>query len=158
MHLGKAKAITKDGKKMNAQSRKEEYLTFFKYYYERLNAEHPRWSKIQITTIIKLLWRKRNKTTRRERQGPKKGLTGRQLYRKVKESEGFVREQIKTMWKALPHESKRYWHIKGQGKPHRSKKISGRFVRKVLNGGAITEVPEEGKSVRDCSWMENTMM
>ena len=143
--MGKTKAITKDHKKLksDAKSRKEEYLTFFKYYYERLNAEQPRWNKIQITTIIKLLWRKRNKSTRRERVGSKKGLTGRQLYRKTKESEGFLREQIKAMWKALPHESKRYWQIKGLGKPHRSKKNSGRFVRKVLNSGVVVAESQE---------------
>jgi|694.fasta_scaffold36752_2 hypothetical protein len=43
------------------------------------------------------------------------------------------------MWRALPHESKKYWQIKGQGKPHRSTKDSGKFVRKILNSGVSAQ-------------------
>jgi hypothetical protein len=43
------------------------------------------------------------------------------------------------MWRSLPHESKKYWQIKGQGKPHRSSKDSGKFVRKVLNSGVTAQ-------------------
>jgi hypothetical protein len=45
-------------------NRQNEYLIFFKYYYSRLGAEHPRWTSPQITAIIKLLWRKRNLNTK----------------------------------------------------------------------------------------------
>lgn len=53
-----------DGKVPDPNKKKservEEYHNFFKYYHDRLTAEHPRWSTPQITTIIKLLWRKRH--------------------------------------------------------------------------------------------------
>jgi hypothetical protein len=103
-----------------------------------LKSEHPRWSKQQITTIIKLLWRKRggNKTTKRRKSISGKSLTGRQLFNKTKLSEGMPRDQIKQLWRALPHESKKYWQIKAQGRPNRPEKDSGRYVRRVLNAGA----------------------
>ena len=72
-------------KLIKKRSKREEYLNFYKYYFERLGAEHPRWSKNQINTIIKLLWRKRTKTSKRTSTGGKKGLSGRQLYRRDKE-------------------------------------------------------------------------
>ena len=46
------------------------------------------------------------------------------------------RDQIKQLWRALPHESKKYWQIKAQGRPNRPEKDSGRYVRRVLNAGA----------------------
>lgn len=38
---------------------KSEYLSFFQHYFKKLHDEHPRWNPRQITTVIKLLWRKR---------------------------------------------------------------------------------------------------
>lgn len=119
------------------KSRAEDYHTFFKYYHDRLNAEHPRWTSLQISTIIKLLWKKRNlKDPKKKKRIIKRVLSGRQFYTRTKLSEGFPKEQIKQLWRALPFESKKYWQIQGQGKPQRSKKNSGSFVRKVLNSGA----------------------
>ena len=82
------------------------YIQFFKYYYERLSAEHPRWSSNQVTTIIRLLWKKRSRSSKR---GPKKVrketekvLSGWQYYRRLKEGEGYTRTVIKGLWKGLP--------------------------------------------------------
>jgi len=47
--------------KKGGGTRNSAYLQFFKYYYERLTSEHSRWNSTQITTIIKLLWKKRTK-------------------------------------------------------------------------------------------------
>lgn len=131
-------------------------MNFFKYYHERLIAEHPRWSSSQITTIIKLLWKKRTLKSNRRRSLVSKGLTGRQLYNRTKLAEGYVKEQIRLLWKALPHESKKYWHIKGQGRPNRSKKDSGRFVRRVLNSG-VTRTDTESTSADSFNWMNKTI-
>lgn len=149
---GKTRLIKKT--KVEAQSRKQQYITFFKYYYERLSVEHARWTKAQIATIIKLLWRKRNKTGKRGRDVSSKGLSGRQLYRRTKESEGFLRDQIKSMWNSLPHESKKYWHIKAKGKPTRAKKSTGWHLRKVLNAGSRIEPSSQTEPSNDLSWMD----
>lgn len=88
---------------------------------------------------------------------PKKGLSGRQMYRRTKESEGFLKEQVKQMWKALPHESKRYWQILGRGKLHRSGKTSGKHIKKVLNSGASKEnVPTNSQA--NFGWMDRQII
>ena len=115
------------------------YLQFFKYYYERLSAEHPRWNSTQITTIIRLLWKKRAKQARKgeiRKTGRRieKAISGWQFYRKTKEAEGHTRPVIKEMWRGLPIESKRYYKIQGQGK-RLKKRTSGLPMRKILNGG-----------------------
>lgn len=121
--------------------KQDEYQSFFKYYYDRLTAEHPRWTVTQINTIIKLLWKKRiSKSTRKQITLENKKLSGRRLYSRVKLGEGLTKDQIKQLWKALPHESKKYWEIRGQGRPQRSLKDSGRYVRKVLGCGISKEV------------------
>ena len=58
---------------------------------------------------------------KKERSRRSESLSGRQLYRRKKTSEGFLQDQIKMMWKSLPHESKLYWNILGGKKRiHRS--------------------------------------
>ena len=52
----------------NKNARNEAYIQFYKYYYERLSAEHPRWNSTQVTSIIKLLWKKKIK------QGKRRGV------------------------------------------------------------------------------------
>lgn len=53
--IGKKKKIIKK----EAREPRTEYLKFFKFYYDKLTVEHPRWSSNQISTIIKLLWKKK---------------------------------------------------------------------------------------------------
>jgi hypothetical protein len=52
---GKKKRISKQ----DVTQPRTEYLKFFKFYYQKLTLEHPRWSASQISTIIKLLWKKK---------------------------------------------------------------------------------------------------
>lgn len=151
----KSKGITKESKIKRlvekTKSKKEEYLTFFKYYFERLGAEHPRWSKNQISTIIKLLWKKRSKSTRKNSTKISKTLSGFQLYRRTKETEGFLKAQIRPMWKALPVESKRYWRFKAQGRPIRHRKS----VRRVLEKGVSRNEDQETRTQTGVNWMSN---
>lgn len=37
-------------------------MKFFDFYYAKLHSEHPRWRPNQISTIIKLLWKKKTLT------------------------------------------------------------------------------------------------
>lgn len=94
-----AKLLKKKTRKAN------EYYEFTKYYSNRLSSEHPRWSTNQITTIVKLLWRKRKVS--KARSGGKvpkitKQISGFIAYKRFKLSEGMTRENIVALWKRLP--------------------------------------------------------
>jgi hypothetical protein len=49
-----------------------EYIQFFRFYYERLTKEHPKWTPNQKTVIIRLLWRKRQLQKKKESSRLKK--------------------------------------------------------------------------------------
>ena len=53
------KPVARDTLKKNVN---EEYIKFFTFYRKRLTDEHPRWSNMQISKIIGLLWKKRTLT------------------------------------------------------------------------------------------------
>jgi hypothetical protein len=83
--VGKTKKILKKGS--------EDYLNFYKIRYNRLRALHSRWTPKQISSIIKLEWKKEKvnnyKKTRRTvgRLGPRrvgKILSGYRFYRKYR--------------------------------------------------------------------------
>jgi hypothetical protein len=57
-----------------------------------LSAEHPRWLRSQITTIIKLLWKKRHIKVKKPKSISGKGLSGRQLYNRTKQNEGLLKD------------------------------------------------------------------
>jgi hypothetical protein len=65
-----------------------EYASFFKKYFDSLSKEHPSWSARQITSIIKLLWRKRKlnqtKGAKPMRMRMRKPMSGRKTFRKMK--------------------------------------------------------------------------
>lgn len=90
----------------------EEYISFFKTYFDRLSKEHRSWSASQITSIIKLLWKKRkqnqSKTSKPMRQV--KPMSGRKTFRKMK---GLSGQEAQKMWKRLPVETRRNWDMKG---------------------------------------------
>jgi hypothetical protein len=72
--LGIATSKTEKKKKITKKEAREprtEYLKFFKFYYTKLTTDHPRWSANQISTIIKLLWKKKLSS---EKKSSKAGL------------------------------------------------------------------------------------
>jgi hypothetical protein len=75
--------------KQEARQPRTEYLKFFKFYYDKLTVEHPRWSASQISTIIKLLWKKKlttDKTSARSSlRTPRAGrrISGRLAFRRA---------------------------------------------------------------------------
>lgn len=85
------KSKTAKRKRISKQDSKQprtEYLKFFKFYYDKLTKEHPRWSANQISTIIKLLWKKKLTTDKSTARGglraPRMGrrLSGRMAFRR----------------------------------------------------------------------------
>jgi len=83
-----------------------------------LTVEHPRWSANQISTIIKLLWKKKiageKKTAKAGFKEPRerKSISGRMAFRKA---HGYSSLEAVERWKQLPLESKKYWRSKGMG-------------------------------------------
>ena len=111
--VGKRKRIAKQEKQPRT-----EYLKFFKFYYEKLSSEHKRWNANQISTIIKLLWKKKlatdKKASRSIRAPPvsKRRVSGRMAFRRAY---NYTGNEVVERWKQLPVESKKYWAGKGEG-------------------------------------------
>lgn len=77
--------------KKNFISGRNDYLAFFKYYFEKYKKEHERWSSKQISKVIALMWAKRKKQYkigRVRKQKPqrqhKKVINGRRFFRRIK--------------------------------------------------------------------------
>ena len=111
--VGKRKRIVKQDKLPRT-----EYLKFFKFYYEKLSGEHRRWSANQISTIIKLLWKKKlvsdKAASKASLRAPiaKTRSSGRMAFRK---NYGYSGVEATERWKQLPSETRRYWAGKGEG-------------------------------------------
>lgn len=111
--VGKRKRIVKQDKLPRT-----EYLKFFKFYYEKLTGEHRRWSANQISTIIKLLWKKKLVSDKAALKAglrapvAKKPTTGRKAFRT---NYGYTGVEAAERWKQLPKETRRYWAVKGEG-------------------------------------------
>ena len=79
--------------KVIEKSSKNDYVNFFKHHYSRLSKEHKRWTTQQISSVIKLLWRKTKGESKglRKRDGrlrSKKPISGRKHFRKVRNLTG----------------------------------------------------------------------
>lgn len=102
--------------KRESRQPKTEYLKFFKFYYDKLTVEHPRWSASQISTIIKLLWKKKltgdKAASKLPVRAPRLGrrISGRLAFRRNYNYNGI---EGALRWKQLPIESKRYWKRRG---------------------------------------------
>jgi hypothetical protein len=139
-----------------------EYLQFFKYYYSRLGAEHPRWSSPQITAIIRLLWKKRNLNAKMKQKKSRirnlqlNPISGRVMYRKEKEAYGHELVQIQQMWRQLPYESKKYWELKGRGGVIKMRKLPNESIsqlKKVMKSGSVKKTDE----TVNLTWMDTSI-
>lgn len=93
-----------------------DYIKHFKFYYEKFRKEHPKWNSAQISSIIKLLWRKRNlslrlakrtKQTRIKKDRPIKLLSGWLFFKnRLLKEKGCTLLEAKFLWKRLPREVK----------------------------------------------------
>jgi len=116
----------------------EEYISFFKSYFDRLSKEHPNWSARQITSIIKLLWKKRkqNHTKTSKPMRRVKPMSGRMAFRKMKSLSG---EEAQNMWKRLPMETRNIWQMKGN--PAENKMNPMRMTLKLSQGMTMESKP-----------------
>lgn len=93
----KTKQITK-----HSQS---DYISFFKVHYRKMANEHPRWNTQQISSLIRLLWKKKKNGRKSLRQWngklrTSKPLSGRRYFRKIKNLDSTV---AKLKWRLLPY-------------------------------------------------------
>ncbi len=94
-----------------AKASQIDYIAFFKTYYRNLAKQHPRWTTQQISSVIKLLWKKRKNQGKSLRKNngklrTSKPLSGRRYFRKVKNLDGL---EAKIKWRLLPYECRIYW-------------------------------------------------
>lgn len=118
IRIRKTKAIKKSKKSYNG-----EYVTFFKFYYEKLHAEHSKWLPHQISQIVGMLWKKRMTTQSKMSKKKMKPtmmkkmpkiMTGRQAFMNSKKEENMTTQTMAMLWKRLPMESRNQWEKKGE--------------------------------------------
>ena len=94
-----------------------EYVQFFKHHYNRLKAQHKRWTTNQISSVIKLLWKRSkraNKTLRRKdgQLRTSKPLSGKRYFRKVR---ALSNADTVYLWKRMPIETRGHWENESRG-------------------------------------------
>lgn len=116
--IGKSKKILKKSS--------QDYINFYRLRYNKLHSQHIRWTPKQISSIIKLEWKKEKsnskgsrKTTRLGTRRPGKVLSGYRFYRKYRDFSSI--ESIKK-WLRFPFETKVYWTRAASNKASESKK------------------------------------
>jgi regulator of replication initiation timing len=92
---------------------KIDYISFYKQKYERLHAQHPRWTPKQISGIIKLEWRKNKNEQKKPKKAGRLGtrrssrlLSGYLFFRKHR---GYTSKETIQKWRHFPVETKHLW-------------------------------------------------
>lgn len=103
-----------------------DYITFYRIRYAKLHSQHPRWTPKQISSIIKLEWRKeKGKRTRKVVKAGtrrvRKVLSGRIFYRRYR---GFTAKETNYKWLHFPYETKVYWTQAAKGATPEAKRDS----------------------------------
>jgi hypothetical protein len=106
---------------------KKDYITFYREKYNRLHSQHPRWTPKQISSIIKLEWKKDKQTGQKVKRVPgraaarmlKKALSGYCYYRKYR---GLTYKEAIKKWIRFPRETRNYWTTASSGIRNEAKK------------------------------------
>ena len=121
---------------------KTDYIAFYKQRYERLHTEHPRWTSRQISSIIKLQWKKEKKQhtklrTVDERTGlrrkSKRIISGYQYFKRYR---GYDTKECVYKWLHFPFETKTLWKRVAAGKKNAGQKNESLKLRSVVEGEA----------------------
>lgn len=97
-----------------------------------MSKEHSRWSANQISTIIKLLWKRKLVTDKASAKAllraPKerRRISGRLAFRKAYNYTGIEGGE---RWKQLPLETKKYWRLRGEGLRSGERRVISSYVR-----------------------------
>ena len=88
----------------------EDYVGFYKYHYKKLKGEHKRWTTTQITSVIKLLWKKKKVASKgrkvSSRMRTTKAISGRRHFRKVRRLSAM---ESTFLWRHMPVETRNHW-------------------------------------------------
>lgn len=120
--VAKTKKIIKKGTR--------DYIKFYQLRYNKLHAQHPRWTPKQISSIIKLEWKKEKgsgRTRKTTRLGPRrqgKLLTGYRFYRRYR---GFTAQESFRKWRRFPYETKKYWSNAASGETSQVKRDTAKL-------------------------------
>lgn len=89
---------------------KQDYVSFYKKMTTFLSHEHPRWTQAQISSIVRLEWRKKKssakKIAKKALRKSHKVVSGYQFFRRHRK---FSSQEAKDLWKHFPHETKVSW-------------------------------------------------
>ncbi len=104
-------------------TKKQEYISFYKFYYKKLAREHQKWGAAKITNIIRMLWKRQKKTSETIRtkkiREPKvktiKKASAYQAFKHLKLKESLTAPEARTMWKRLPIETRNKWQQSSKG-------------------------------------------
>mgnify|MGYP000262378080 CR=1 FL=1 len=116
---------------------KEDYVSFYKYHYKKLKGEHKRWTTTQITSVIRLLWKKKKSTTKGRKVGGKlrttKPISGRRHFRKVRR---LSAHEATFLWKHMPIETRNYWSHDSLGREINNTKVGAGIPIKFAPGAS----------------------
>jgi len=93
-----------------------DYITFFKRKHSELSREHPRWNAAQISSIIKLEWKRFKEQSKQYikrvgRRRPTRLVSGYKYFRNVRR---FTREDAVKVWRRFPKETKICWRDRAE--------------------------------------------
>ncbi len=111
--MGKPMKVKQIAKTKSSKS--NDYINFFKNYFLHLSKEHPRWSAKQITSIVKLLWKKRKSNEGKPSRSVRlaKPMSGYKTFLRQSKMMGQTYFDSRKQWKVLPRESRLMWNKKG---------------------------------------------
>lgn len=91
----------------------KDYITFYRETYNRLHKQHPRWTSIQISSIVKLQWKKEKNIRKKgadaadkKKKRSSKNVTGYLFFRRYR---GLTFKQAISKWRRFPRETKLRW-------------------------------------------------
>ena len=105
-------------------NKSNDYINFFKNYFQHLTKEHPKWSAKQITSIVKLLWKKRKSNEGKPSRSVRlaKPMSGYKTFLRENKMMGQTYFDSCKRWKVLPRESRLMWSKKGNPANFKSEK------------------------------------
>ena len=100
-----------------SKASKSDYISFFKYHYQKLSREHKRWTTQQISSVVKLLWKKKkgdNKVQKRKDRRLRTGkvVSGKRWFRKQR---ALTAVEAKQTWRQFPRETRTIWTNEAKG-------------------------------------------
>lgn len=102
-------------RKISKRGNQSDYISFFKYHFDKLTREHRRWTSSQISSVVRLLWKKKKQDSGRLRKSSTlrslKPKTGRKLFLEMQRPLTNSHAERQQKWKRLPRESRRMMNI-----------------------------------------------